>query len=168
MPQAVIRTRAPVDDQANHFLSNLGMSEIDWLIIDPLSVGDAYQTLSLLPEFRRKHMAPGARLFYMCSDRAAPIVEMFGAVDVVVGHRVDYNICYLFAERYGLAPGVPVVMGPAMYAGGWLQRLLDHGLISALHARKLILGLDLGCAIRHAVSTRSVRENRVASPFMQL
>ena len=159
MPQAVIRTRAPVDDQANHFLSNLGMSEIDWLIIDPLSVGDAYQTLSLLPEFRRKHMAPGARLFYMCSDRAAPIVEMFGAVDVVVGHRVDYNICYLFAERYGLAPGVPVVMGPAMYAGGWLQRLLDHGLISALHARKLILGLDLDCAIRHAEPSDQMRRD---------
>jgi hypothetical protein len=41
MSQAVIRTRAPVDNLANHFLSNLGMSEIDWLIIDPLSVGDA-------------------------------------------------------------------------------------------------------------------------------
>ncbi len=159
MSQAVIRTRAPVDDLANHFLSNLGVRETDWLIIDPLSVGDAYQTLALLPEFRRKHMAPGARLFYMCSDRAAPMVEMFGAVDVVVGHRVDYNICYLFAERYGLAPGVPVVMGPAMHAGGWLQRLLDHGLISALHARKLILGLDLDCAIRHAQPSDQMRRD---------
>ena len=159
MSQAVIRTRAPVDDLANHFLSNLGVSDIDWLIIDPLSIGDAYQTLALLPEFRRKHMAPGARLFYMCSERAAPMVQMFDAVDVVVGHRVDYNICYLFAERYGLGPGVPVVMGPAMHAGGWLQRLLDHGLISALHARKLILGLDLDCPIRHAQPSDQMRRD---------
>jgi hypothetical protein len=159
MSQAVIRTRAPADDLANHILSNLGMSEIDWLIIDPLSIGDAYQTLVLLPEFRRKHMAPGARLFYMCGERTAPIVPMFGAVDIVVGHRVDYNICYLFAERYGLAPGVPVVMGPAMHARGWLQRLMDQGLISVLHARKLILGLDLDCPIRHAEPSDQMRRD---------
>ena len=158
MSQAVIRTQAPVDNLANHFLSNLGLKDIDWLIIDPLSIGDAYQTLSLLPEFRKKHMAPGARLFYMCSDRAAPMVPMFGVVDISVAHRVDYNICYLFAEAYKLGPGVPIVMGPAMYAGGWMQRLLDAGLISALHVRKLILGLDLNCPIRHPVPTDAMRQ----------
>jgi hypothetical protein len=39
MSQAVIRIRAPVDDLANHFLPN--PTEIDWLIIDPLSIDDA-------------------------------------------------------------------------------------------------------------------------------
>ena len=158
MSRALIRRRLPVDELANHYLSKLELGEQDWLIIDPLSIGDAYQTLSLLPEFRRRYMAPGARLFYMCSELAAPMVQMFNAVDVVVPHRLDYNVCYLFAQRYGLAPGVPIVMGPAMYAEGWLQRLLDHGLISVLHARKLILGLDLGCSIQHAVPLDQMRQ----------
>ncbi len=37
--------------------------------------------------------------------------------------------------------------------------LLDHGLISALHVRKLILGLDLDCPIRHAVPSDQMRRD---------
>lgn len=158
MANAVIRGRLPVDDIANNILGRLGMTEADWLIIDPLSIGDAYQTLCVLKAFREKHLQPGARLFYVCSDRAAPIVTMFeGAVDVLVGQRLDYNLCYLFAQRYILGPGVPIVMGPAMYADGWLQRLLDAGLITPMHARKLILGLDLAAPLAQGVPPAAER-----------
>lgn len=163
MSKAIIRGRLPVDDLANNILGNLGMTDIDWLIIDPLSIGDAYQTLCVLKAFREKHLQPGARLFYVCSDRAAPIVTMFeGAVDVLVGQRLDYNLCYLFAQRYILGPGVPIIMGPAMYADGWLQRLLDAGLITPMHARKLILGLDLDAPLTQGVPTVADRQGAEA------
>lgn len=157
MADAVIRSRLPVDDIANDLLAKLGVTDIDWVIVDPLSIGDAYQTLCLLKAFRAKNLQPGARLFYICSDRVAPLAPMFGAVDVLVAHRLDYNICYLFAQTYRLGPGVPIVVGPSMYADGWLQRLLDHGLVSVLHVRKLILGLDLGCPISHGVPQEADR-----------
>lgn len=157
MANAVIRARLPVDDIANHHLSTLGVQEHDWVIMDPLSIGDACQTLCLLKAFRRTHMRPGERLFYICRDRSLPLVEMFGVADVAVGAPLDYNVAFLFAQRYSLGPGRPIAVGPAMYADGWLQRLIDHGLISVLHARRLILGLDLDCEISHAVPTEESR-----------
>jgi hypothetical protein len=156
---AVINGRLPVDDMANHYLKQLGVREMDYFLIDPLSIGDAYQTLCLLRVFREKYMQPGARLFYWCQPRVAPLVAMFNVVDMVISSQIDFNVCYMFAQRYqGVAAGRPIVVGPAMYADGWLQRLLDHGLVSTLHVRQLMLGLDLDCPISHPVVADATRQ----------
>lgn len=155
---AFIAGRLPVDDIANHYLKQLAVGHLDYFIVDPLSIGDAYQTLCLLRAFREKYLRPGGRIFYWCQPRSGPLVPMFDVVDVVVSSEIDYNVAYMMAQRYGVAPGVPIVMGPAMWADGWLQRLLDHGLISTLHARQLILGLDLDCPISHAVAPDAARQ----------
>lgn len=117
----------------------------DFLLVEPYSIGDAYQTLSLVNAFRQKHCRNGEKIHFFCNERALPLVNIFRNTDYAVGMNLTPYEHHLesLAERYGPIPvGRPIPMTPDMYARGWLGRLMLAGVLHGLDAKKMILELE--------------------------
>lgn len=133
-----------IDSLAQQFIGVGGISANDFLIIEPYSIGDAYHTLSLIDAFRKKHCNLGQRIHFLCNPRCLPVANLFQNIETATGLNCtpyEYHL-EVFAGRYRLAPGFPIVTAPDMYADGWLGRLVSAGKINAIEAKKLILNLD--------------------------
>jgi hypothetical protein len=133
-----------IDAFAQQFMKAGGISNEDFLIIEPYSIGDVYHTLSLMEAFRRKHCRDGQKIHFICNPRCLPVANIFQNVDAATGlNCMPYEFqLEAFAVRYPLAPGFPVVTAPDMHADGWLGRLCSEGRINAIEAKKLILNID--------------------------
>jgi hypothetical protein len=118
----------------------------DYLLIEPYSIGDVIQTLSLVPAFRKKYCLNGEKINLICNPRAIPIIGLFQSVDFASGLNcgpLEFHFEAL-AERYGsIHRHVPILMTPDMYSRGWLGRLLYACKINVMDCKKLILDLDL-------------------------
>lgn len=149
-----------VDCEVRNIVRGLGVACNDYLIMEPYSIGDAYHTLCLLSQFRRNYPNPGGKLYFVCNQRAVPLTHMFEGVDHVVAFNGAPNEFMLesIVNRHNLNVGEPIVTAPDMYANGWLAQLSAKGLISPLHGKKLILGLDLDAPVVHGVVPSIDRE----------
>ncbi len=134
-----------IDLVAQELLDLAQTSPRDFLLVDPYSIGDVYHTLSLVSAFRNRHCTPDQKVHLICNKRCMPVAELFRNVERCVGIDCGpYEFHFeVFADRYPLAPGFPIILEPDMYSRGWLSRLLGAGRITPLEARKLILELDL-------------------------
>lgn len=127
-----------------HYIQRLmGMSRTepgDALVIDPYSIGDVFQTLSLMDSFRRVHGI--RRINLMCCRRVARVISLFRNIDgIFLADAFDGEKLALLAQTRWYAQQKTVfVAPPGMHIDDVTRK--DEGASWHIMAfKKAILGL---------------------------
>jgi hypothetical protein len=123
------------------WMEDCGATDSDWFIIDPCSIGDAYHTLGLLPEFRRRHAREGQRIVVMMNRRCLPLGKVMPYADACFA--VDMGPLFpalnWAAEQDVFAPGFPLVAHPDYHGRGTLGRLSECRQMTFLDTKRYIM-----------------------------
>lgn len=125
---------------------SLAAREIDYIFIQPYSMGDIYHDMLLMKEFKKNYLKNNERIYYGCRARALPIIKLFNSVDV--SFEISGNIELLIESiniKYGLVPGVPFASCLDMHYDGILFDLLMANKINLMDAKKILLKLPFNC-----------------------
>ncbi len=112
----------------------------DALVIDPYSIGDVFQTLTLMDHFKRVHGV--RRLQFMCRGRAARVICLFDSVDGVhLLDNFDEEKLSLLAQTHWYASQKTIFIAPPeMHMDGLRQMDCSRG-ENLMKLKKQILGL---------------------------
>ncbi len=121
----------------------MGMSRTgpdDALVIEPYSIGDVFQTLTLMDHVRRVHGV--RRLHFMCRRRAARVISLFQNVDgVLLCEDIDEEKLALLAQTgWYAAQRNLFIVPPEMHMDGITRHAALDGL-GVMPLKQKILGL---------------------------
>jgi hypothetical protein len=118
-----------------------GVTDNDWFIIDPYSIGDAYHSLGLLPAFRQRHVRPGQRIVFLCNERCLPLKRIMPYADAYFSGNMNLFELQLnlIAEEGLFGPGYPVITAPDMHYRGALNDLVHCRQITMIDLKRLVM-----------------------------